>query len=301
MPHEPNTHATHHIETRDARRLAYSEYGAPDGAPLIYHHGFPSSRREAALLHETASAAGARIIAPDRPGYGDSDDAPQRRLIDWAGDVEQLSDHLKLEQFGLIGVSGGGPYALACAHHLSRHQPERLGGCALVCPLGPIYIDELLHQMNWAARANLAVGKQPRWIADLIFGGPTPALLHHWPQLVEDMRSIAAPPADRALLGDRDIAGILNQTIADAMQNSAKGARRDLMLYTHDWHIPFAAIEHPVHIWHGLADGTVPVEHARWLAQQLPHSELTELPGEGHYSVPIRYARQILDALLAAA
>lgn len=282
----------------DGRRLAYATYGAAAGTPVLYFHGFPSSRREARLMHADALAAGARIISADRPGYGDSDDAPGRTLADWADDCAVLAEALRLERFAVIGVSGGGPYALACAQHLPHRLPGELTACTLVCPLGAIHRDDLLAQMNPAARISLLPGRQPPWLANLIYGAPTTALMARWPSLVERFRHIAAPPADHAVLREGDTAAILNRTIADAMRNGAHGARRDLRLYTHDWGLGLQRIEQPVRIWHGTADGTVPIGHARWLAEQVPDAKLTELPGEGHYSVPIRYARQILTDLL---
>ncbi len=284
------------------RRIAFSQFGDPEGTPLLYVHGFPSSRREAWLLHAVACELGVRLISLDRPGYGDSDPAPGQLLSDWPDDLLRVADQLDLERFGLIGVSGGGPYVLACAWRLAQPEAHGLQGritaCGLVCPLGPIYRDEQLEQMHWAARANLRIGQQAQWLGDLIFGGPTTMLLEHWPSLVENTRSLAAPAADRAVLADPETAAILNRTIADAMRNGAPGARRDLYLYTHDWGIPFEQIELPIRIWHGQADGTVPIEHARWYAEQLPNAQLTELPDEGHYSVPFRYSRQILSELI---
>jgi pimeloyl-ACP methyl ester carboxylesterase len=296
----PNTDARRHdrpsfVETADGRRLAYSEFGDAAGHPVVYCHGFPSSRREALLLQASASDAGARIISADRPGYGDSDHQPGRCIADWSEDVALLADRLGLERFAVLGVSGGGPYALACAARL----PGRLSGCALVCPLGPIYIDALLDQMNFAVRASLMMGRRPQWIGDLVFGSPTIATLRRWPNLAESVRSIAAPSADREVLAEGDNAAILNQTIADAMRGGAAGARADLVLYNHDWHLPFAAISSPIDIWHGQADGTVPIEHARWYARHLPNARLTELAGHGHYSVPLRCSPRILATLLA--
>ncbi|MCF7979392.1 MAG: alpha/beta hydrolase [Chromatiaceae bacterium] len=295
--------------TASGRRVAFSQLGDREGAPIIYAHGFPSSRREAWLVHTAACAVGARIISIDRPGYGDSDQAPDRNISDWPDDVLLIADQLGLERFALLGVSGGGPYVLACAWRLGQSlaQPEsqdrkgRITSCALVCPLGPIYRDEQLEQMHWAARMNLRIGQQAQWLGDLVFGGPTTMLLEHWPSLVENTRSLAAPASDRAVLADPETAAILNRTIADAMRNGAPGARRDLHLYTHDWGIPFQQIDLPIRIWHGQADGTVPIEHARWYAKQLPNASLTELPGEGHYSVPFRHSRQILSELIKPA
>ena len=295
--------------TPSGRRIAFSQLGAADGQPLIYAHGFPSSRREAWLLHEAACAVGARIISLDRPGYGDSEPDPKRLICDWPDDVLCVADTLGLARFGLIGVSGGGPYVLACAWRLAQAEagatPQGLQGritrCGLVCPLGPIYRDEQLEQMHWAARANLRLGQQGDWLTDLMFGGPTTALLEHWPTLVENTRSLAAPAADRAVLADPETNAVLNRTLADAMRNGAPGARRDLHLYTHDWDIAFHKIDFPIRIWHGQADGTVPIEHARWYAQQLPNATLTELAEEGHYSVPFRHSRAILAELIEAA
>jgi pimeloyl-ACP methyl ester carboxylesterase len=296
----PPQDGPHFVRLPDGRRLAYAEYGAAGGRPVLYCHGFPSSRREARLLHGAAVAAGARIIAPDRPGYGSSDDAPGRSMADWADDCAVLTAQLGLSRFAILGVSGGGPYALACAQYLPERLPSALTACTLVCPLGAIYLDQLLDRMNPAARASLLLGRQPAWLANLVYGAPTTAALTRWPSLVERFRHIGAPPADRAVLAEGDTASILNQTIADAMRNGAPGARRDLSLYTHDWGLDLTAIRMSIQIWHGTDDGTVPIDHARWLAAQLPNAHLTELPGQGHYSVPIGHARQILEGLLAA-
>ncbi|MCG8093020.1 MAG: alpha/beta hydrolase, partial [Candidatus Thiodiazotropha endolucinida] len=106
-------HETKLVKLPDSRHLAYAEYGDPEGVPAIYLHGFPGSRLEARLFDLPARQHGLRVIAPDRNGLGLSDPKPGRRLIEWAVDVEALADNLKLERFFLIGISGGGPYALA--------------------------------------------------------------------------------------------------------------------------------------------------------------------------------------------
>ncbi len=293
--------------TASGRRIAFSQLGAAAGQPLIYAHGFPSSRREAWLLRDAAREVGARVISLDRPGYGDSDPDPKRRITDWPDDVLCVADALGLARFGLIGVSGGGPYVLACAWRLAQAEAEphglqgRVTTCGLVCPLGPIYRNEQLEQMHWAARTNLRIGQQSDWLTDLVFGGPTTAMLERWPALVENTRSLVAPAADRAVLANPETNAVLNRTIADAMRNGAPGARRDLYLYTHDWDIAFQQIDLPIRLWHGQADGTVPIDHARWYAEQLPNARLTEFPDEGHYSVPFRYSRAILAELIKPA
>lgn len=276
------------------RRLAFTEFGDRRGRPVLYCHGFPSSRREAELIDPAAQAEGARIIAPDRPGYGDSDPLPGRSLLGWAEDVRALADHLGLGTFALVGVSGGGPYALACAITI----PDRITACALVCPLGPVYRTRLLATMHPAVRTLFALPRQAPRLARILLGGPAAAVLSIWPQGVERLRTLRAPTVDRRELARPDIAAILNASIRDAMGRRAAGARQDLALYTADWGIDFANLRTRLDIWHGEADGTVPVSHSRWYAEHLSSARLHVLAGEGHFSLPLGHGREILSTLL---
>lgn len=281
------------IERPGGRRLAYSQLGAPRGRPLLYCHGFPSSRKEALLIHRAAEATGWRIIAPDRPGYGDSDNLPGRALEDWPDDVLALIDRLGIGRFALIGVSGGGPYALACVSRI----PERIRACALACPLGPLAVPELLADMAPPARMAFQLARSTPLLARLVFGGLTPRILGHWPRLVARLRDHGLPEADRVALADVQTWSILERTVADAMRRGAQGARRDLRLYTHDWNISWSSLSVPIDLWQGEADRTVPTSHARWYAARLPRCQARFLPDEGHYSLPLRHATSILASL----
>lgn len=277
------------------RRPAYTEYGDPQGLPVIYCHGFPSSRREAQFLHTAALGERARIISADRPGYGDSEYQPERQITGWAQDVAILADYLGLEQFAILAVSGGSPYALACAWRL----PERINGCTLVCPLGPIYLKSALSEMNLAARFNLVMARHAPRISEFLLGGVTTYLYPAWPQLVGRLRRLNASDADMAELANPRTRHLLDQTIADAMRSGARGARQDLLLYTRDWGIPLDEIDLQLDIWHGMADGIVPVSHSRWYAAHLRGARVHYVPNEGHYSLPMRHGKEILGNLLA--
>ncbi len=138
------------ITLADGRRLAYAEYGNRKGSPVIYCHGFPGSRLEAALMDASAKQLGLHVIAPDRPGYGQSDFQPGRRLSDWPTDIAALLDTLSVPRCSVLAISGGGPYALACAEHLA----DRIDNVSIVCGLGPadkpgatrITSDPVVHQ-----------------------------------------------------------------------------------------------------------------------------------------------------------
>ncbi|MFY9975973.1 MAG: alpha/beta fold hydrolase [Chromatiaceae bacterium] len=257
------------LPLRGGRRLAFSDIGDAQGDPVVYCHGFPSSRREALLLEPTARGCGVRILAPDRPGCGDSDHQPGRGLDDWAGDVAALADHLGLARFAVLGVSGGAPYALACAWRL----PTRVSACALVCPLGPVYLGEILSAMAWPSRLLLGSAQRAPWVPPLLFGG---------------LVALARP----------EVKAILGAAVRDAMQHGARGALEDVRLYTSPWGIPLHEIQHAVHLWHGESDGTVPIAHAHWYEQHLSRPRAHYLPAEGHYSLPLRHAGAILASLV---
>lgn len=86
----------------DGRKLGYAEYGSPTGRAVLFVHGHPGSRVEAAHLHDLGVQLEARIIAPDRPGVGWSSPQPDRTLLDYPKDLEHLADHLKLERYGVL-------------------------------------------------------------------------------------------------------------------------------------------------------------------------------------------------------
>ena len=106
------------IRQEDGHIFGISEFGTPTGKPLFYFHGFPGSRLEARIIHQLAWRHQIRVIAVDRPGYGKSSYQPQRRLSHWSRDIGDIAAALELDRFSILGVSGGAPYAAACARFM---------------------------------------------------------------------------------------------------------------------------------------------------------------------------------------
>ena len=116
------------IKLKDGRKLGYADLGNPDANSVVFHfHGFPGSRLEAMLLANKATSE-YRIISIDRPGMGLSDFKKNRTLLDWPDDVIELADALEIDKFAVEGISGGGPYAAACAYKI----PKRLTSCGII-------------------------------------------------------------------------------------------------------------------------------------------------------------------------
>ncbi|CAK9781875.1 alpha/beta-hydrolase [Cutaneotrichosporon oleaginosum] len=99
----------------DARTLSFATYGTPSDPPLVFLHGFPSSRLEIAAISPRLVSLGLYVIAPDRPGFGASSPLRGRTIAKYPDDIAVLLDHLGIARTALLGGSGGGPYALACA------------------------------------------------------------------------------------------------------------------------------------------------------------------------------------------
>src|SRR5579863_97564 len=99
----------------DGRRLAVDSWGATDGKPIFLLHGTPGSRNGPKPRASVLYRLGVRLISYDRPGYGGSERQKGRKVADAAWDVLAIADSLGIKKFGVVGRSGGGPHALACA------------------------------------------------------------------------------------------------------------------------------------------------------------------------------------------
>lgn len=276
------------------RQIAFARYGVPDGRAVFYCHGLPSSRLEARLAAAAASRLHLHLIALDRPGYGRSDPLPPAQIADWPKDLEHVADHLGIERFAVVGVSGGAPYALACGGYFGA-RAERIG---LVCPLGPAACLALRQGMSLAARWAFFLAQTAPWALAIFFGDPTARFLRRFPDLTFALLMRHLPESDRLILADPHIRQVLRATICEGLRQGASGPLRDLRQYVRPWGIELAAIESPVRLWHGDADTVVPLSHSRYLARHLPCAKLCILPGEGHYSLAASHAEAILQDLV---
>jgi pimeloyl-ACP methyl ester carboxylesterase len=276
----------------DGRRLAYAEYGAADGRPVVYCHGFPSSRLEARMAHAAAAQAGLRVIVPDRPGFGGSDAKPGRRLVDWPHDLAALLQQLAIERYAVLGVSGGAPYALACA----VIHPRNVTGVTLVGGLGPIGEPALAKGLPWHGRlARGLVLCSPTmariFFASLVFGlrRAAPTLLSFF------MRHLSH--ADRVALGNAVLRQNLLDSFREAARQGARGWVEDFAIYAQPWGFALSAVRVPVQLWHGDQDRVVAIAIAEHVANGLIGCQPYFLPGEGHYSLPLRHVHDILRML----
>ena len=281
------------LTTAGGRRLAWSEYGLPGGRPVVYCHGFPASRLEAAILAEAAERTGIRLIAPDRPGYGRSDPRPGHSLLDGAEDLRGVADARGIERFHVLGVSGGGPYALAAGQRLA----PRLTGVTLVGALGPLEGADALQEFRGAGRLFLTVARRLPGLLPPLAGLVTLLVRAGRPDLVLRLLAGDPPPADRRALADPRFRPAAVAAFAEAFRQGSAAAVAELRRYVSPWGFDPEAVAAPVSLWHGTADRTVPVAIGRRLAQSLPRCRSRFLEGEGHFSLPCYHGEEILETL----
>ncbi|WP_433533129.1 alpha/beta fold hydrolase [Micromonospora sp. CA-263727] len=277
----------------DDRTLAVETSGKADGFPVFLMHGMPGSRSGPKPRSMILHLLGIRLICYDRPGYGRSTRRQGRRVVDAALDVQAIADRLELEKFAVVGRSGGGPHALACA--ASDLFTDRLTRVAVLVSPAPIDAPGL----DWyagMAPSNIeayreATSDRRRLIESLTLRADR---TRQDPASVVSFIDGELSPADRNVVEDVALRRLLTESYAEAVRFGADGWIDDALALSQDWGFDPSSIKVPVRLWHGAEDAFSPVAHTRWLKSQIPHAEFEEQPGVGHFA-----AMQILPDILA--
>jgi len=282
------------ITLADGRRLAFCEYGAPRGKPVLYFHGWPGSRLEARLAEPTARRFNARLIAVDRPGFGRSDFKKLRTLLDWPRDISQLAAALGLDRFGVVGVSGGGPYALACA----RHIPERLNAIAVVCGVGPMESANACAGMSALARRTFYLCRTAPWLLRIVFARTAWRLRRDARRYLAELAQ-SLPDVDKEALFDSELKDVMVQSTIEAVRAGTRGSVWEGKIYASSWPFRLEDISAEVHLWHGELDETVPAAMGREQAQRLANCRARFYAGDGHLSLITNHMEEFFEVLTA--
>jgi pimeloyl-ACP methyl ester carboxylesterase len=278
----------------DGRRLGYLAVGPADGLLVLYLHGAIGSPQEVgAELRAVTRDLGIRYVMVSRPGFGDSGRMPGRTMLDFAADVAALADRLGHERFAVVGVSAGGPYALACAHEL----PGRVAATAIVSCMAQGACRST--GLTPVARAALRVLRQRPQACERA-GDALLELARRRPQRVAWLMRCGAVPADRRLLAEIDAGERAAARFLAAADGGIGGMIDDHLVCARPWGFEPQGVRGLVHVWHGLQDRLVPADAAVLLAAALPRARLALDPDEGHFFYR-RRLREILGDLSAAA
>ncbi len=279
----------------DGRAMCYAEFGDPRGVPVFFFHGLPSTRLSGAMIDAGATAAGVRLIAPDRPGVGQSDDEPNRTFLSWPDDLAALADAMGLARFGVMGISGALPYVCACLIKL----PDRIMGAAIVSGLGPLDVPGVMEGMNRETKTLYKMAlRSPRlgrmWMRMFATAARTS------PNLVYRQQMSYLPDVDRIYFEPEEMQELRRRDLDEAFRLGPAAASHEAQLHVTDWGFELADVTAPVLLWVGEEDRHHPIAMGRYLAEALPACTPIFVPGLGAFGF-IDRTQEILTGMLAGA
>jgi pimeloyl-ACP methyl ester carboxylesterase len=277
------------------RRLGYAEFGVPNGQPVFWFHGTPGARRQ--IPPEARAAAlerQVRLIGIDRPGVGDSTAHLYGSFRGWARDIGTVADHLGIDRFGLIGLSGGGPYVLACAHAL----PDRVVAGAVLGGVAPACGDEAAP--GGLVRFAAQFAPLYRWLHEPLGIALTAIVwsLQPFASPLFNLFMYLSPKGDRDVFARPEMKAMF---LDDLIAGSRWGLRApvyDLVLFSQQWDFHLRDIRVPIHFWQGDADHLVPLAHGKHQAALVPNAKLHIRHGESHLG-GLAAAEEVLDVILS--
>jgi pimeloyl-ACP methyl ester carboxylesterase len=279
------------VRVRDGRKLGIAEFGTPDGQPVIWLHGTPGARRQIPEeARRVADARGLRIVGIDRPGVGLSTAHLYEHLYDFTEDLEIVADRLGIHRFATIGLSGGGPYALAAA----AAMPDRVPAIGILGGVVPS-VGHDAPPGGWMGMAKRFRSAMP------LVRHPSGVFLTYAVRLLRpfgnqalQLYAMTTPPGDREVLLRPEVGEMFLDDLTENGGRSMRAILADGILFTREWGFEPDEIEAPIWWWHGDADNIVPLAHAEWLVPRLRHATLFVRPGESHLG-GLGIATEVLD------
>jgi len=282
------------VAVRDERRLSFAEYGSPRGPAIVWMHGTPGARRQIPLeARAIAEAQGLRIIGIDRPGIGSSTPHLYPNILDWTHDLALLLDALAIDTARIIGLSGGGPYALAAGAAL-RDRIHGVGVLGGVAPTrGPDAAEGGVIQLAVRLAPALVAARVP--IGILLTGAIRLARPIAGPGL--DLYAALQPPGDKKLLSRPEFKAMFLDDLLNGSRFQTSAPLSDLVLFTRDWGFAPSDVTVPVRWWHGDEDHIVPLRHGQHLVDRLPDATMTVIDGESHLG-GLGIAQEVITTLM---
>lgn len=280
---------------KGGRNIAYAQYGSIGQKPVVFFQGTPSSR----LMHPPEAITrelGVHLIVVDRPGFGNSDPSPARTFCDWSADIAELLDSLGIDSFATTGLSGGGPYVLACAACL----PTRIRAASMCGSSGPLDTPGVLRGTALARRLGYLLARHYpstfRWV------------IRHTTDPRKNAEKFVRrytahnPPVDQAIITAPEFRNMYLANFAEAYRQGFDAFADEVILAARpSWGFRLEDIQVPIRIWHGDLDNSTPLAMAKTMAARIPKAKLTILPGEGHMFAYGPLWHSILSDLLGAA
>jgi pimeloyl-ACP methyl ester carboxylesterase len=282
------------IAVGDDRQIGFAEFGDPQGRAVFWLHGTPGARRQIPMEARVyAEQREIRLIGVDRPGIGSSTPYQYDTVFAFADDLRTIADTLGIDKFEVIGLSGGGPYTLACA----AAMPDRVVAAGVLGGVAPVRgadaIGGGVSTLISAAAPVVELAGAPLRLAAstlirLIRPVAEPALYAY---------ARISPEADRQLLVRPEFKAMFLDDLLNGSRKQLAAPFADVVVFARDWGFRLEEVKVPVRWWHGDRDHIVPFEHGQHVVSRLPDAELFPMPGESHLG-GLGRAEEILRSML---
>jgi pimeloyl-ACP methyl ester carboxylesterase len=286
-----NKTTENYLKLPDGRQLCYAEYGDPTGQPIFVFHGNPNSRLLWGVIPGSPFLPNIRLIAPDRPGFGQTDFVEGVTTIEnWPNDIVTLADSLGIEKFSVFAPSGGGPFALSCAWKI----PERLTSVGIFASVGPLNAET---DKNLAAPIRMMWTKAPKFPGLFKLQMKISALLaRKFTKLYIKMILKEFSEIDREVYERLNIAELIRPDRNEGYRQWGIGTWYDVLI-PGNWPIPLNEIITKVYLWHGEEDISAPPSMGRYMAEMIPNCEAEFIKGAGHFWI-FEHLSEILEKLV---
>jgi pimeloyl-ACP methyl ester carboxylesterase len=283
------------VAVGEDRQIGFAEFGDPQGRAVFWLHGTPGARRQIPMEARVyAEKANIRLIGLDRPGIGSSTPYQYDTVSAFADDLRTIADTLGIDKFEVVGLSGGGPYTLACA----AAMPDRVVAAGVIGGVAPVVgADAIGGGLMGTVGVRVAPLLQ---VAGTPIGMAATALI----RLIKPVASPAAdlygrvsPEGDRRLLARPEIKAMFLDDLLNGSRKQMQAPFCDIVAFSHDWGFRLEDITTPVRWWHGDADHIVPYAHGQHVVSRLSDAEFYPIPGESHLA-GLGRAEEILQTMV---
>jgi pimeloyl-ACP methyl ester carboxylesterase len=282
------------VAVGDDRQLGFAEFGDPQGRAIFWLHGTPGARRQIPIeARAYAERKHIRLIGVDRPGIGSSTPHQYPNVLAFADDLRTIADVLGINRMAVIGLSGGGPYTLACA----AAMPDRVVVAGVLGGVAPTVGEEgigggLMGFGSKVAPALPVVGLPLRLAAVGLIQAIRPIA-----PLALKAYAMISPEGDRRLLERPEFGAMFLDDLLNGSRKQLSAPFADVAVFAKDWGFRLDEVKVPVRWWHGDKDHIVPFAHGQHVVARLPDAELFTLPGESHLG-GLGVAEEILGSMV---
>jgi pimeloyl-ACP methyl ester carboxylesterase len=282
------------VAVGDDRQIGFAEFGDPQGRAVFWLHGTPGARRQIPVEARVyAEQENIRLIGIDRPGIGSSTPHQYPNVLAFAEDLRTIADVLGIGEMAVIGLSGGGPYALACA----AAMPDRVVAAGVLGGVAPTVGAEAIRgglmSLGSAVAPLMPVIGLPLRLAAV----GMIRLIKPLGERAVDMYGRVSPDGDRRLLARPEFKAMFLDDLLNGSRRQMAAPFADVVVFARDWGFRLDEVKVPVRWWHGDEDHIVPYTHGQHVVSLLPDAEIYTLPGESHLA-GLGYAEAILKNLM---